>query len=386
MYRKVVVNLKKVKQLETIKNDPDALYQFSLSLLDELKILEERNKTLEENAALKRFKEYNTKSEKERNLFTHEEYDHFNEAEAHADDTSSKVINENTGEVKKVKGKNFVNEVNLETEEKNHIIEDLSCNKCDGELVEIGTKQTYSLKYIPSKVIKVKHIQHTYKCNCCEETNIITAPKKNNPFTKTMVEPSFVAGIVYNKIYNSLPLYRQEREFKSLGLDIKRNNLSNWFIQGASLLKPLFELMHKDVISNDIVHMDETTINVIQKKNKQNSCGYMWLLRSCKYDVPINLYFYKDSREHYHADELLRDFNGYLHSDAYGAYLKKDNIKNIACWAHARRKVHEALLTAQKNEIKGSVADELFQLIQRLYEIERSINEYGKVNNLSTDE
>ena len=41
--------------------------------------------------------------------------------------------------------------------------------------------------------------------------------------------------------------------------------------------------------------MDETTINVIQ--NDRSKC-YIWMINSSKYDVPILLYFFKESREY----------------------------------------------------------------------------------------
>lgn len=374
------------KDLEKIKNDPKALYELTKSLLQNVDKLEKRIQELEDNAALKRFKEYKTNSEKERNLFTHEDYDHFNEAEAHCDDTNPKIINDITGEVKKNKGKNMINETDMSTETIDYTINDneLSC-KCGGSFKSIGTKVSYTIKYIPSKIIRQRNVVHSYKCNSCEDSNIITA-KRKNPFTKTMVEPSFVAGIIYNKTYNSLPLYRQEREFKSLGIDIRRNNLSNWFIQGTDLLEHLFKLMHKDVLSNDIIHMDETTVPVIQKKNKANSLSYMWLLRSSKHNLPINLYFYKDSREQYNAIDILGDFKGYLHSDGYKAYFNNVGITNVACWAHARRKVYDSVVLAQKNKNHDSLAYELFEMIQKLYGVEQSISKYVRENNILDEE
>lgn len=388
-----------LKHLESIKNDPKALYEFSLSLLETVDNLDEEKIELKQevvylNEKLKLFQKRTfgkssekttTSNNKEYNLFTQEGYEHFNEADFHADNINCKPIDEKSGKVKKVKGKNFVNEVVLETEEKHYTLDNLACDKCTGTLESIGTKETFSLKVVPAKLIKVKNIQHTYKCNCCEETNIITTPK-NNPFVKTMVEPSFVADIIYKKFFLSIPLYRQEKDFKQFGIDIRRNNLSNWFLAGAKLLEPLFNLMHKDIILNDIAHVDETTVNVINKQYKPNSSGFMWLLRSSKYDNPINLYFYKDSREHHHAKVILDGFKGYLHSDCYEAYFKLEDTVNVACLAHLRRKFIEVQSVTKTENMKGTITSKALLLINSLYRIEHKLDEEIKNRQLNKEE
>lgn len=73
-------------------------------------------------------------------------------------------------------------------------------------------------------------------------------------------------------------------------------------MMATNYLRPLFELMHKDILNNDIVLMDETTINVITNNRSQY---YIWMINSSKYDIPILLYFFKESREYKNALEIL---------------------------------------------------------------------------------
>ena len=60
--------------------------------------------------------------------------------------------------------------------------------------------------------------------------------------------------------------------------------MSNWLMMATNYLRPLFELMHKDILNNDIVLMDETTINVITNNRSQR---YIWMINSSKYDILI---------------------------------------------------------------------------------------------------
>ena len=57
---------------------------------------------------------------------------------------------------------------------------------------------------------------------------------------KSIVSPQSLAYIMNQKYTLAVPLYRQEQEFKRLGFEISRQNLSNWIIKGAALLKPLY--------------------------------------------------------------------------------------------------------------------------------------------------
>lgn len=311
------------------------------------------------------------------NLFN---YDVFNEAEDEAKEVNEPIDVETgepqivTFEVKGSKKKNLINRSdNLKVVE---IIHDLSdeekkCNECGADLVRIGQTVTYKLKYIPAKIIKEKHIYPTYKCNECYKNdiaNIVKAPY-DLAFPKSMASSSLVANIITDKYVKYLPLYRQEKLFKNVGLDISRANMSNWFLAGAELLKPLVDLMYEDILTHDIVHIDETTLTVI--KGLSNT-SYMWGLFSSKHDKQIKLYFYKDNRRHENANLLLNGFKGYVISDGYEAYDKVEDCTNVNCWAHARRKYAE-IIKAFKCNLTSSLCTEGIKFIDNLYKIEHRL-------------
>ena len=173
------------------------------------------------------------------NLFN---YDVFNEAEDNAaSENINEPINPDTGEAQtvtfEVKGKKKKNLINrLDNLEVKTIIHDLPkeqkiCDKCGTPLVKIGETETYKIKYIPAKLIKERHVYPTYKCeNCFKDdiTNIVKAPY-DLAFPKSMISSSFVANMITDKFVKYVPLYRQEKLFRNVGLDISRQNLSNWF-------------------------------------------------------------------------------------------------------------------------------------------------------------
>lgn len=316
------------------------------------------------------------------NLFN---YDVFNEAEDNAaSENINEPINPDTGEAQtvtfEVKGKKKKNLINrLDNLEVKTIIHDLPkeqkiCDKCGTPLVKIGETETYKIKYIPAKLIKERHVYPTYKCeNCFKDdiTNIVKAPY-DLAFPKSMISSSFVANMITDKFVKYVPLYRQEKLFRNVGLDISRQNLSNWFLAGAKELKPLIDIMHKDLLAQDIIHADETVLQVIETKKPE--CR-IWGLASSKYaENQIRLYFYRDNRRYDTGIELFNGFKGYIQSDCFKAYDKVPDTINVACCAHARRKYVD-FINACKGELKNSnaICLEGIKFFNDLYKIEHKL-------------
>ena len=72
----------------------------------------------------------------------------------------------------------------------------------------------------------------------------------------------------------------------------------------------------------------------------------MWVLVGGKSSDPsYRIYDFQTTRCHVHAANMLKDYEGRLHSDKYGAYEALATRKNLVwcpCWIHIRRKFIEA--------------------------------------------
>ena len=376
----------KINNMEDVKNK--ALEMEKRALQAEA-LLEEKNfriKYLELEVKMLQNAKYGRKSDsavntEQRNLFN---FETFNEAEATADIEvkDPEINNEETKEVKFIakKKKNLINRLENLTEET--IIHDISeeekiCQECGTKLTKIGESKTIKLVYVPSKLIKQIHIYPKYKCEKCENESIKTKIYESPyelAFPKTMVDSSIVSRIIVEKYLKYVPLYRQEKFYQNNGLDISRINLSNWVLSTKQYLKPLFDLMHRDVLQNDIVLMDETTLNVLESEKSQN---YVWILRTSKFDIPTILYFYKESREHHNANDILTGFKGhFIQSDGYEAYQKIDGVTNVCCWEHAKRRFTNILKVTDKNntyKIMNSYCNTAIDYINKLYKIEKEL-------------
>lgn len=80
----------------------------------------------------------------------------------------------------------------------------------------------------------------------------------------------------------ALPLYRQESEWKRIGLAFSRANLANWIIIASKeWLALAYGRMHEMLLEERCLHADETPIQVHNEKGRKNtSKSYMWVYAS----------------------------------------------------------------------------------------------------------
>lgn len=90
------------------------------------------------------------------------------------------------------------------------------------------------------------------------------------------------ADASYQKYVNSIPLYRQEKDWEQLGISLSRATLANWTIRCAQdYLFPVIDHLRKELLKRDILHCDETPVQVLKEEGrKPQSKSYMWLYRT----------------------------------------------------------------------------------------------------------
>jgi transposase len=224
------------------------------------------------------------------------------------------------------------------------------CLQCGTDLKPIG-KETVreELEYIPAKLRIVRYVRMAYECPKCKHTEkpyIEKAPTPTPLMNHSLASPSSVANVMYQKYVNSMPLYRQEKDWENLGIALKRSTMANWIIRcSQDYFYPVIGYMREQLLKRDIVHCDETPLQVLKEEGKKpQTKSYMWLYRSGNDGMaPIVLYDYQPSRNGDHPEEYLKGFKEYLHSDGYSGYNKLVDVIRCGCYAHLRRKFIEAI-------------------------------------------
>jgi transposase len=264
-----------------------------------------------------------------------------------------------------------------------------TCSCCGGTLHNMSTEVREELKIIPPQVKVIRHVRHTYACRHCErkaiKTPIITAPAPKAVFPKSLASPSAMAYIMCQKYLDAQPLYRQEQQFKRLGIALSRQTMANWLLYGANhWLQGIYGRMKAKLVQQDLLHADETTLQVLKEPGRSaTSTSYLWLYRTGTQSPPIVLYDYQTTRASKHPVRFLANFKGYLHVDGYAGYHALKNVTLVGCWAHARRKFSEALKALPDSAKDSAVlAKEGLAYCNQLFKIEQNL----KKSNASDEE
>jgi transposase len=260
--------------------------------------------------------------------------------------------------------------------------EEQVCSCCGGALHAMSTETRNEIAIIPAEVKVTRHVRQVYACRHCEReeirTPIVTAPMPKPVYPGSLASPSIMAHVMSQKYVDSQPLYRQEQQFARLGLTISRQTLANWMIYGANQwLTLLTDRMREHLLNQDILHADETTLQVLREPGKSaETKSYLWLYRTGREVPPIVLYDYQPSRGGEHPRNFLKGFSGYLHVDGYSGYHKVSGVKLVGCWAHARRKFDEALKVLPASADKtGTAAHQGLQFCNQLFAMERELKD-----------
>jgi transposase len=360
------------------------------NLLAKIAHLDAKNEWLMEQLKLSKHKQFGASSEKS-------EYDYgqlnlFNETEVTADVSVAEPelveIEKHFRKRKRLVNDRLPDDLPVEVVEYDLTLDEQICPECDGKLHVMGYEPRRELKLIPAKAVIIEHRRNTYSCRHCEK-NALSVPILKADMPKPVIKGSFaspeaIAHIMCQKFVMGSPLYRQEQEWNRHGIMLSRQTMSNWLIRATEdWLEPIYGKLKEKLCSREVLHADETTLQVLREPGKtaQNK-SYMWLYRtSGDAEKPIVLYDYQPDRRSKRPQAFLKNFKGYLHTDGYEAYhsLSKD-ITVVGCWAHARRKFDEALKTLPESDRGNSKALAGKNFCDKLFDIERALK------NLSAEE
>ena len=76
-------------------------------------------------------------------------------------------------------------------------------------------------------------------------------------------------------------MYKRQ-EWKQSGILLSRQTMANWLLKASKdWLEPLFEEMKQKLLKHSVLHVDETTVQVLKEPGKAaQSKSYMWLYRT----------------------------------------------------------------------------------------------------------
>ena len=349
------------------------------SLKSDNEYLKNNNDLLrEENAYLKR-KLFGVKSEKM--PCSVEQLSLFDEAEQECEPELLEEITYKRAK-KKQKGTLEIKLDNLKHVKEVYDIDekDRICDICGTKMHRVGEEFVrHEVVYEPAKLYVKDIYRKTYECRNCRKRGKVVMLKAGTPapvIPHSFTSPSVLSQVITDKFVNHMPLYRQEAEWKRLGLDLSRTTMANWLIIASrEYFIPIVNRMHEILVVEKYVHSDETTVQVLNEPGKPaTSKSYMWVYSSIRESSkPIRIFEYKPDRKAENPQKFLENFSGTLISDGYGGYNNISGVVNAYCWAHARRKFYEAL-PADMKDASDTLAYTGLKKIAKLFAIEKEID------------
>ncbi len=243
----------------------------------------------------------------------------------------------------------------------------------------IGEEVSEQLDYQPGRFLKKRLIRPKYVKRSWKEQD---KPPMIAALPKRLVEgglptAGLLAQVVIAKYCDHLPLYRQQQIYHQRhGVELPRQTLARWIEQSAFHLQPVARAIHQELLNSAYLQIDETPLKYLAPGHGQTKQGYLWVVKVPGKQGGITYHWHTGRSHQCLKDILPDDYQGTIQSDGYQAYqtfLKQHPValKSAACWAHVRRKFHDAL---QGGDHPGRTSWILRQ-IQLLYRIERDLRE-----------
>lgn len=244
-----------------------------------------------------------------------------------------------------------------------------ACPCCGGERHHIGDAVSEKLDYVPAQLSVLQYRRPKYACSACEG-QIAVAPLPLQPIEQGMAAPGLLAHIIVSKWADHLPLNRQAGMLKRHGIELSPNTLGDWVLACGELLKPLHARLCEIVRHSDILHTDDTIVPLAQKGGTKQARAWVYVDPHTR----LAAYDFSETRAGEHPQAWLKGWHGYLVADAYSGYdalYANPAIREVACWAHVRRKFYDIAKLAPKR----GLAHEAIDRIAVLYHADNALRE-----------
>ena len=190
------------------------------------------------------------------------------------------------------------------------------------------------------------------------------------------------------KYFLGVPEYRYSKRTETEGFPFSQRVYNRWAIKSAELIEPFYNYI-KRLFSNpnlDIenIHIDETTLDVIENKKENREKSYVFCYSTDCLDKKITLFEYSKTRETNSVKEILDGYKKVITVDGYPGYdaICTDGIVRQACMVHARREFANITKALKGVQLKTSKAYSIVKMFYQLFTKEATF----KKDKLSPDQ
>lgn len=244
------------------------------------------------------------------------------------------------------------------------------CATCGTEKTCMDHVKSEILDFIPAKFIVIEELREKLVCPNCDKGVVVAASEK--VMDKGRPGSGLLAKIVVDKCEDSMPLYRQCKEFARMGVPLSSSTVGDWSAFALDVLAPVARRAAEVVVASVYVNADDTGLPVLEKDHPNGvKRGHMWAYSG----AGLVAFHYTPDWKADGPISFLQGFRGHLQGDGYAGYEKAlrgvmendasvvSEERRLGCGMHIRRKFEEA---AKLGDIRGAVAINFFKAIYGL--------------------
>ena len=253
-----------------------------------------------------------------------------------------------------------------------------ACEHCNAEMSSTGMFEVSETLRVTPAVFKIERTKREkLRCSCCH-TGLKTYPSPARITPGGSYSDEMIIDVVINKYLNLIPIERYAVMAGRNGLiDLPPQSLIQLTHYFADFVKPVYDLLKKELMSCKVLHADETRHRMLERggytKNGTRKSWYLWGFSNTEGTTYFEPH---DTRAGSVASELLKEsVCEFLVSDVYSGYgksvkdINKDReesdlpvLLNVYCNAHALRKF---------KDLKDDEFDDILVLYQKIYKLDK---------------
>ncbi|MCP4963882.1 MAG: IS66 family transposase [bacterium] len=257
-----------------------------------------------------------------------------------------------------------------------------ACPTCSKERTVIGYDVSEVLELEPAKLHVRRDKREKRACKGCD-AYLVRAPRGEKVVAGGQIGCSIVANVMNDKYWMGLPLHRQRKNFRRMGLALSSSTLCDQVAWGARVLEPLWLEAIDQMFEAHVMHIDGSGVPVLDRDHpKGRRLGTLWATVGASERGPqVAAYFYastkkaKGQRPHEKGPwEILAQRTGIVVSDADTLFVeqrKRDELIDCGCNMHARRYFVKAL---DRGDSRAALALGAFK---GLYQVEEEFRDAG---------
>lgn len=265
------------------------------------------------------------------------------------------------------------------------IAETLTKENPNIQLLKIGEDTTFLIKRVRAHIKVYKVAIPIYKD---ADNKLYRAENNLSPVSHSYIHASLFADSIAMKYFLGVPEYRYAKWTETERLPFNQKVYNNRALQCAVVLEPFYGYI-KELFSNknmniENIHIDETTLDVIENKKENRQKSYVFCYSTDCLDKKITLFEYSKTRKTDCVAKILNDYNKVITVDGYSGYdsICEKGIIRQSCMVHARREFANITKTLNADQLKESSAYEIVKLFDSLFKKESTF----KKNELSASE